>query len=33
VAEGWVVFAYAVVYGFIVGYAVSLRVRWRKLRR
>lgn len=29
--EGWVVFAYTVVYGFIVGYAASLVSRWRKL--
>ncbi len=31
-AEGWVVFAYVVVYGFIAGYAVSLGMRWRKHR-
>lgn len=31
--EGWVVFAYVVVYGFMAGYGAYLAVRARSLRR
>jgi hypothetical protein len=32
-SEGWVVFAYVVVYGFMALYAASLALRARALRR
>ncbi len=32
-SNGWVVFAYTVVYGFMIGYAVFLTVRLRSVRR
>lgn len=32
-AEGWITFAYAATYGFIVAYAGWLVVRWRRLGR
>ncbi len=32
-SEGWVVFAYAVVYGFMVLYALYLTVKARSLKR
>lgn len=31
--EGWVVFAYTVVYGFMVGYGVYLAMKSRSLKR
>ncbi len=32
-SDGWVVFGYSVVYGFMVLYAISLAVRTRRVRR
>jgi hypothetical protein len=33
VTEGWVVFAYVVVYGFMVGYALYLATKRRSLAK
>jgi hypothetical protein len=33
VNEGWVVFAYVVVYGFMIGYGAYLAARGRSLKR
>ncbi len=32
-SEGWVVFAYVVVYGFMIGYGAYLAMRARSLKR
>lgn len=30
---GWVVFAYSLVYGFVILYAISLLIRFRSIRK
>jgi len=32
-SDGWVVFGYSIVYGFMVLYAISLSVRTRRVNR
>jgi hypothetical protein len=32
-SDGWVVFGYSVVYGFMILYAISLTVRTRRVHR